>query len=186
VARDSLWRDGEEVVVSVTPVASGVAVPLVVAVVLATAIVGMTHLLAAVHRVEGWLLLALVGPALLVAATRVVRWRARKVHVTSQRVVVVSGALQRHRRAVELGDIHLVHVSQRLRDRVSLRGEVWLDSPAGALDLGRVRRPSALVRVIDRQRAATAPGQPALDTVFDYEDPAASGSPLEPPWRTVD
>ena len=44
------------------------------------------------------------------------------------------------------------HIGQRLRDRVTLRGAVWLETAAGTVDLGLVRRPSALVRVIDRQR----------------------------------
>ncbi len=155
---------------SLTPVASGLWRPGVAVVLLAAAVIGLSHLSSLAHHHEGWLALILVGPPALVLATRTWRWRSQKVFVTTERVVVVGGVLDRVRRSVDLGDVVTVNVAQRVRDRVTRRGDVWLDTPAGAVDLGRVRHAAALVRVVERQRSST-PERLPLDTVFDFREP---------------
>lgn len=186
MASETLWRDGETRVVTVTPVARGVVRPALAAVVAAAAVVWLARQWSWAHRQEGWLLLALVGPSLLVLATRTWRWRSHKVHVTSERIIVEGGVVHRIRSSVELADVLVVHVAQRVRDRVARRGEVYVDTAAGTFALGRVRQPAALCRLIERERAATSRDRLPLDTVFEYEDPSHRGFGPDPRWPRRD
>jgi hypothetical protein len=48
---------------------------------------------------------------------------------------------------------------------------VLLDTPLGTMDIGRVRHPAALCRLIDLQRAQYRNEPVPLDTVFEFEYP---------------
>lgn len=183
MARRETWRDGETRVVTVTPVSRGVAVPSLVAVVLAALVELGAHYWSWLHREAGWALLLLVGPALVLVATRSWRWRSHKIHVTSERIVTEGGVARRYRQSVELRDVHVVRVEQGLRDRVIRRGSIFLETSAGTFAVGRVRHPAALVRLIERERAGPSIDRPPLDTVFEYEDPSERGFDVDPRWR---
>ncbi len=183
MARQTPWRDGEERIVSVTPVARGLVRPSAVAVIDAVAVEALAHYWSWMHRESRWALLVLVVPALLLVATRTWRWRSHKIHVTSERIVTEGGVARRYRQSVELSDVHVVRVEQGVRDRVIRRGAIYLETAAGTISLGRVRHPSALVRLIEGERAATTTNRPPFDTVFEYEDPAARGYDVDPRWR---
>jgi uncharacterized membrane protein YdbT with pleckstrin-like domain len=183
VARRVDYREGERRVVSVTPVPRGVYRPALVALAAAAADGVGAHYLALVRHHLGWFVLGLVGPPLVVLATRTWRWRSHKVHVTTERVVVEGGVARRHRASVELADVGAVHVEQRVTDRLSRSGTVLVDTPAGTLSLGRLRHPAAVVRVIERERGPRDSGPP-LDTVFGFEDPAERGYRADPRWRS--
>jgi membrane protein YdbS with pleckstrin-like domain len=183
VARRETWRDDETRVVTVTPVSRGVAKPAVVALVLAALVELGARYWSWMHREAGWALLVLVGPAIIVVATRTWRWRSHKIHVTSERVVTEGGVARRYRQSVELRDVHAVRVEQGIRDRMIRRGSIFLETAAGTFTVGRVRHPAALVRLIERERSASAPNRPPLDTVFEYEDPSARGYDVDPRWR---
>ncbi|MFI5034792.1 MAG: PH domain-containing protein [Acidimicrobiales bacterium] len=182
MARRETWRDDEVRVVTVTPVARGLVAPAVMAVVLGAAVEVSAHYWSWLHREAAWFLLALVGPPLVVLATRSWRWRSHKVHVTSERVVTEGGVARRYRQSVELGDVRVVRVEQGVRDRLIRRGSIHLETAAGTVVVGRVRHPAALVRLIERERAATSSERPPFDTVFEYEDPSARGFGVDPRW----
>ncbi len=182
MARETLWRDGEDRIVSVTPVARGILRPSAVTVVDAAAIEVLAHYWSWMHREARWALLILVVPALVLVATRTWRWRSHKIHVTSERIVTEGGVARRYRQSVELSDVLVVRVEQGVRDRVIRRGTIYLETAAGTVSLGRVRHPSALVRLIESERAATITQRPPFDTVFEYQDPAARGYDVDPRW----
>jgi membrane protein YdbS with pleckstrin-like domain len=183
MARHETWRENEVRVVTVTPVSRGVAVPLVVAVVMAAAVGVGGHYWSWLHHEARWALLVLVAPALLLVATRSLRWRSHKVHVTSERVVAEGGVARRYRQSVEWSDVQAIRIEQGLRDRLTNRGSIFLETAAGTIFMGRVRHPAALVRLIERERAAPTSDRPPFDTVFEYDDPAARGYDVDPRWR---
>jgi len=183
MARHETWRENEVRVVTVTPVARGVTAPFVTAVVLAAGIAVGGHYWSWLHHQSRWAALVLVAPALLLLATRSWRWRSHKVHVTSERVVTEGGVARRYRQSVEWRDVLAVRVEQGVRDRLIHRGSIFLETAAGTIFVGRVRHPAALVRLIERERAAPATDRPPFDAVFEYEDPAARGYDLDPRWR---
>jgi membrane protein YdbS with pleckstrin-like domain len=183
MVRPATWRDGETRIVSVTPVARGLAAPCLTAVALAASVEVGAHYWPWLHREVGWALLVLVGPALILVATRTLRWRSHKVHVTSERILIEGGVARRYRQSVELNDVHVVRVERGVRDRLTRRGSIHLETPAGSVSLGRVRHPAALVRLIERERRVTTASRPPFDTVFEYEDPAVRGFDVDPRWR---
>ncbi|HVB70576.1 MAG TPA: PH domain-containing protein [Acidimicrobiales bacterium] len=183
MARRETWRDGESRVVTVTPVSRGVARPAIIAVVLAALVEVGAHYWSWMHREAGWALLVLVGPPILVVATRTWRWRSHKIHVTSERVVTEGGVAKRYRQSVELRDVQAVRVEQGIRDRLIRRGSIYLETGAGTVAVGRVRHPAALVRLIERERSLGTSDGPPLDTVFEYEDPSARAYDVDPRWR---
>jgi uncharacterized membrane protein YdbT with pleckstrin-like domain len=113
----------------------------------------------------------LVLPCLGILATRTWRWRSHKIHLTSQRIIVEGGVLQHSRSEVELHDLVKTRVSQRLRDRLARRGVIVVETPAGTLNLGMVRHPAALCRLIDNERRTYLVDDVAYDTVFDFDAP---------------
>jgi uncharacterized membrane protein YdbT with pleckstrin-like domain len=166
-----VWRDGEEQVIVVTPVATGLFRPvlsLVTAVVLVQFAATHVHF---IHHHEMWFLLALAGPCLLLVLTRTWRWRSYKVRVTDERVIVEGGVTHRFRSSVELRDVIATRVEQNMTQRIMRRGRVQLETSVGALDVGQVRYPAALCRVIDAQRARYQANGVPFDTVFEYEHP---------------
>lgn len=180
MARHTDWREGESRVISVTPVARGLVPPALTAAVVAAIIqFGALHW-HPLHRFEALFLLVLVGPSLLVVATRSWRWRSHSVHLTDERVVMEGGVAHRTRSAVELRDIVAVHVEQSVRDRVSRRGTVFLDTTGGAVMVGRLRHPAAFCRLVDRERNRGPGDRVPLDTVFEYEDPTPRNYEVNP------
>lgn len=183
MGRKPKWRYGEERVISVTPVARGLLVPVfatVVAGVLVDLAVSHVHRLHSLHMI---LLLIFVVPCLLVVATRTWRWRSHKVHVTNQRIIVEGGVLRHYRSEVDLRDVIATHVDQRVHERLTRRGAVNLETRGGVMNLGVVHHPSALVRIIDQERAAIPVDDVAFDTVFDFEPPASHDFEINPRRR---
>jgi uncharacterized membrane protein YdbT with pleckstrin-like domain len=163
-------REGEVQVISVTPVSRGVLRPLLVTVTtIALIVVGASryHL---VHRFGGWLTLILVVPLALVTLTRTWRWRSHKVHVTNARVIIEGGVLRHQRTSIELRDVLATRVVQRLGERLTRRGFVFLETALGPVTLGFVRHPGALCRLIDAERAGEPSRSLPLDTVFTFEE----------------
>jgi hypothetical protein len=165
-------RDDESVVVTVTPLARGVLMPLALtALALAAAILMARQW--AWPREHGWVpALVVLGPATVLGG-RLARWRSRRIVLTNQRVIEVGGVLRRHGGSVELRDVHGSRLDQRLLERVARRGHVVLEMAGGTVALEAVRRPDALRRVIDHQRrlagrrpeVAEATGERLRDTL---------------------
>jgi hypothetical protein len=165
------WRDGEESLVAITPVAKGLFRPflsLVTAVVLVQ--FGAIHV-HFIHHHEWLLFLIFAGPCALVFLTRVWRWRSHKVRVTSERIIVEGGVVRHYRSSVELRDVVASRVEQRATERILQRGSVLLETAVGTMEVGLVRQPAALCRVIDLQRARYHSNGVPLDTVFEFEHP---------------
>jgi len=171
VGRRMVWRDGEQQVIAVTPVARGLFRPvltLVTAVVLVQFGADRVHF---IHRHEMLFLLVLAGPCLVVVLTRTWRWRSYKVRVTDERVIVEGGVARHFRSSVELADVVATRVEQGVAQRLLRRGNVQLETPSATLDLGPVRYPAALCRVIDTQRARYRIADVPFDTVYEFEHP---------------
>jgi uncharacterized membrane protein YdbT with pleckstrin-like domain len=165
------WRDGEESLVSITPVGEGLFRPFLSFV---TAIVlvqfGASHV-KFIHQHDWLFYLIFAGPCALVLLTRTWRWRSYKVRVTSERIIVEGGVTRHFRNSVELRDVVASRVEQRVTERIMQRGSVLLETSGGTMDIGQVRHPAALCRVIDLQRASFFSHGVPLDTVFEYEHP---------------
>jgi membrane protein YdbS with pleckstrin-like domain len=145
-------RDGEHEIVSVTPVAEGLTGP-IVAMVLATGVVLVAdHYFSWARREALLLSLVLVAPCAALLAMRAWRWRSHRVTITDQRVLSLSGITHRRRSSVELIDVVAVRVDQRWLERPLRRGEVTLETAAGPFELGSLRHPDALARVIEYER----------------------------------
>jgi hypothetical protein len=144
-------REGEVVVVSVTPVPRGLAGPVIVTAVVIGAVVAAAALWTWPHEHVRWLSLLVIPPAVVLGG-RLARWRSHKIVVTNQRIIEVGGVLTRHRGSFELHNVHTTHFEQRLTDRFARRGIVVLQTETTTVVLERVRHPDALVRVIDHQR----------------------------------
>lgn len=180
MGRKIVWRYGEERVITITPVARGLVAPILVTVLLALVVQFTTSHFHFLHATRGVLWLVLVGPCAFVVATRTWRWRSHKVYVTNQRVIIKGGALQPHRGEVELRDVLSSRVEQRVRERLTRRGFVTLETRAASVNLGLVRHPSALCRLIDRERMAIPRDEMAYDTVFDFDPPGAHNFEISP------
>jgi Bacterial PH domain len=166
-----LWREGEVRVISVTPVSRGVVRPFLLTVTTLALIVEGASRYSWVHRYEEWFIIVMVLPFLAVTLTRTWRWRSRKVHVTNERVIIEGGVLRRYRTAVELRDVLGTRVDQRVSERLSRRGFVYLDTLGSSIPVGLVRHPGALCRLIDAERLSSEDMTFPLDTVFTYDDP---------------
>ncbi len=183
MGRKVVWRYGEERVISITPVARGLVVPAlatVLAVTLAQLGTSHVHLL---HTARTAVWLVLVVPCVFVLATRTWRWRSHKVYVTNQRVIMKGGALQQHRGEVELREVRSTRVDQRVRERLARRGVVILETRDTTMSLGVVRHPSALCRLIDRERLALTRDDVGYDTVFDFDPPNVHNFEINPRRR---
>jgi membrane protein YdbS with pleckstrin-like domain len=183
MSRKVVWRYGEQRVITITPVARGLAVP-VLATALAVTLVelGTSHV-HFLYSIRTALWIVLVLPCLFVVATRTWRWRSHKVYVTNQRVIIKGGALEQHRGEVALHDVVATQVDQRFLERLGRRGVVALDTREGAVYLGLVRHPSALCRLIERERLALQRDDVAYDTVFDFDPPNVRNFEMNPRRR---
>jgi hypothetical protein len=171
MSRRDLWREGEVRVISVTPVSRGVLRPFLLTVTTLALIVEAAGRFVYVHRYEELLTVIFVLPLLAVTLTRTWRWRSHKIHVTNERVIVEGGVLRHQRTAVELRDVLATRVDQRVSERLTRRGYVYLETPGSTIPVGLVRYPSALCRLIDAERVASEDAGFPLDTVFTYDDP---------------
>ena len=177
-------RDGEAHVVSVTPVGRGLARPLLA---LVTAIVLIDYGAARysyVHQHRLILGAVLAGPCALLVITRVWQWRSHKIHVTSQRVVIEGGAVRHYLHSMEFSDLLATRVEQRIGERLSRRGELFVESVAGSMYVGRVRHPAALARLIDRERARRTHDLAVQGTEFHFEAAPPPGFFEAPEWRS--
>jgi membrane protein YdbS with pleckstrin-like domain len=171
MSRRDLWREGEVRVISVTPVSKGVVRPFLLTVVTLALIVEAAARFVYVHRFEELLSVVFVLPLLAVTLTRIWRWRSHKIHVTNERVIVEGGVMRHQRTTVELRDVLSTRVDQRVSERLTRRGFVFLETPGSTMPVGLVRYPSALCRLIDAERIASDDAGFPLDTVFTYDDP---------------
>jgi membrane protein YdbS with pleckstrin-like domain len=184
-----VWREGEESLITVTPVAEGLFRPLL-SLVTAVALVqyGAGHV-KFVHHHEFVLVVVLAGPCLLVFLTRAWRWQSYKVRVTNERIIVEGGVVRHFRSSIDLDDVIATRVAQSFTERLTRRGNVWLETSAGTMDVGRVRHPAALCRIIDLQRSGFRNDSVPLDTIFEYENPDPHDyfvnprTRQEPQWR---
>lgn len=170
VRRRLVLRDGEERVISVTPLSRGVVRPVVLALAMSATIRYAVDVLHGLDRFQSLLYVAFVGPVLLLVTTRMWRWRAHKIHVTSQRLVVEHGAIRRVRTSVELGDIIIVHTHQGVGERMTGRGDVVIETMAGPWLVGRVRHPAALVRLVEAERSRRHESPWGYNDVVDAPD----------------
>jgi membrane protein YdbS with pleckstrin-like domain len=177
------WREGERRVVSVTPVARGLFRPILAAVAAVVVVEFATRRVLLLHQHRLVLLVLLVGPCMVVVATRTWRWRSHKIHVTNQRVIAEGGVANHYRSSVELRDVIATRAEQRLSERLTRRGTVLLETAAGTLNVGRVHHPAALCRLIDLERASYQSDGVPLDTVFEFDHPATNDFGVNPRWR---
>jgi Bacterial PH domain len=147
-----LLRDGESVVVQVTPLPRGLVPPLIatVAAFAAVVTVATTWSWAGAHALT--IALLVVGPCAVVLGMRTWGWRSHKIVVTTERVMTTGGVSNRRQQSVDLLDVVGIIVDQRWHERVMRRGRVVLETVVGRVPLERVRRPDSLWRVIDHQR----------------------------------
>jgi membrane protein YdbS with pleckstrin-like domain len=164
-------RDGEVRIITVTPVARGIVRPVVVAMVMIAAVIFGAKHVHFFHQHEMLFGLILAGPFILVTLTRVWRWRSHKIHVTNDRIILEGGVLGHQRSTVELDDIAAIRVDQRVSERLTRRGVIFLETVAGTIFVGKVRHPGALCRLIDAQRLNYHEGPVPLDTVYSFEEP---------------
>jgi membrane protein YdbS with pleckstrin-like domain len=174
MSRRDLWREGEVRIISVTPVSRGVIRPALLTVTTLALIVEGAARYSYVHRFEDVLMVILVVPLALVTLTRTWKWRSHKIHVTNERIIVEGGVLRHQRSAVEMRDVFATRVDQRVAERLTRRGSVYLETTGAAVPIGLVRHPAALCRLIDAERNADYSHGDPLDTVYTYEDPEAS------------
>jgi membrane protein YdbS with pleckstrin-like domain len=180
MAARTILREGEVRIISVTPVSRGIFRPVLVALVLiALVIFGAQHV-HLVHEHEMLLGVILAGPIALVTLTRTWRWRSHKVHVTNERILVEGGVLHHQRSAVELRDVAAIRIDQRVSERLTRRGVIYLETVAGTISIGKLRHPGALCRLIDAERfnAETAPA--TYDTVFAPDEPEPFDYEVQP------
>ncbi|HEY5438039.1 MAG TPA: PH domain-containing protein [Acidimicrobiales bacterium] len=164
-------RDGEVRIISVTPVARGIARPTLVAVVMIAAVIFGAKHVHFVHQHEILFGLVLAGPFILVTLTRVWRWRSHKIHVTNDRIIIERGVLGHRRSTIELHDVAAIRIDQRVSERLTRRGVILLETVAGTIFVGKVRHPDALCRLIDAERLNIHDERVPFDTVFSFDDP---------------
>jgi membrane protein YdbS with pleckstrin-like domain len=170
MANRTILREGEVRIISVTPVSRGIVRPVLCAVLtIALVILGAQH----VHLIhEHVMVLGLIvaGPFVLVALTRTWRWRSHKVHITNERIIVEGGVLHHSRSTIDLRDVAAIRVDQRVSERLTRRGVVYLETVGATLSIGKLRHPGAVCRLIDAERANYESVPVAFDTVFTYEE----------------
>ena len=171
-----LQRD-EHLIVSITPTPWGLTAPFL-SVLLALGLVteGAMHL-HVIHQYEPVGLAILVGPPLLVLATRLWRWRSHKIHVTSEQLITEAGALRHVVSSISLDDVVSLEVEQRFNERLRRRGVVRVVTQQGVALLGPVRHPDALARIVEQARRKRLPSVVAYDTIFEPTLPPPAWQP---------
>jgi membrane protein YdbS with pleckstrin-like domain len=169
MSRHELWREGEVRVISVTPVSRGVIRPFLITVTTLALIIEAAARYSFIHRAEEWLIILFVLPLAAVTLTRTWRWRSHKVHVTNERVIIEGGVMRHQRTAIEMRDVIATRVDQRMSERLTRRGYVYVETVVGPVLLGQVRHPGALCRLIDAERLGESQTD-SFDTIYTYED----------------
>lgn len=180
MATRTILREGEVRIISVTPVSRGISRPVLVAIVLVALVMFGAQHVHIMHEHQTLLGVLLAGPFALVALTRTWRWRSHKVHVTNERILVEGGVLHHQRSAIELRDIAAIRIDQRVSERLTRRGVIFLETVAGTISIGKLRHPGALCRLIDAERFNEASVPSAYDTVFSYDEPEPFDYEVQP------
>ncbi len=180
MATRTVLREGEVRIISVTPVSRGTIRPVLVTIVLVALVIFGAQHVHLVHEHETLLAVLLAGPFALVALTRTWRWRSHKVHVTNDRILVEGGVLHHQHSAIELRDIAAIRIDQRVSERLTRRGVIYLETVAGTFSIGKLRHPGALCRLIDAQRFNVESVPVAYDTVFAYDEPEPFDYEVQP------
>jgi membrane protein YdbS with pleckstrin-like domain len=176
-------RDGEVRIITVTPVARGIARPSLVAVVMIAAVIFGAKHVHFIHQHEMLFGLILAGPFILVTLTRVWRWRSHKIHVTNDRIIIEGGVLGHQHSTIELSDVAAIRIDQRVSERLTRRGVIFLETVAGSIFVGKVRHPGALCRLIDAERFNLHEEPVPFDTVFSFDEPDPFGLDAFPNQR---
>ncbi len=169
--RTNDWQEDEMLIVSVSPIPFGLVGPVLSFAAIASLLVAGYQSVGFIRQHVLPIGLIVLGPTLLLVATRTWRWRSHRVLVTSHRVQILSGTIKRHRDSVYFEYLVGVHTQKRVRDRLARRGGVTLETHQGPVHLGYFRHPDSLVRVIQHQRDAYSRDSIPLDTTFDFEMP---------------
>ncbi|MDA8060825.1 MAG: PH domain-containing protein [Actinomycetota bacterium] len=105
-----------------------------------------------VARPVAWALVGLVVLAVVNLLARYLRWRARRLVVTTERVVLRSGVLSRSGREIPLSKVTEVSYRQSLPERLVRVGELRIECADrdGAEVFPDVSRPAALQATITR------------------------------------
>ncbi len=96
-------------------------------------------------------LLGVLGLSLLVGAARILGWRARRLVVTNERLIVRAGLLQRRGSEVPLRRIISLQTHQRLLERLVGRGTISIETAGESTPfvLEEVSRPLGIARTIN-------------------------------------
>ena len=190
--KKQLGRD-EHIVVQVRGHRGALLFPLVVIAVGASAAVAASldhHLVQPSAIKVAGLVVGLLGAALLVV--RFMRWRAREITITNQRVVVSVGGVKPRRDQVSLDRIVEVQVDQRFRDRLIGRANLILELVDGpAVSIPDLAKAEALRRVLMKAARPELTDEPweeceddvprdSSDAAFDWpisESPALPSDP---------
>ena len=190
--KKQLGRD-EYIVVQVHGHRGALVFPLVVILIGASAAIAGSvdrHLMQPSAIKVAGLIVGVLGVALL--GVRIVRWRAREITITNQRVVVSVGGVKPRRDQVSLDRIVEVQVDQRIRDRIIGRGHLVLELVDGpAVSIPDVAKAEALSRVLMRAARPEimdetwydqedAPSIAAPDPVFDWPEASRDELPPDP------
>jgi membrane protein YdbS with pleckstrin-like domain len=179
-----LWREGEVRVISVTPVSRGVIRPFLITLTTLALIIEAAGRYTLIHRAEDWLVVICVLPLAAVTLTRTWRWRSHKLHVTNERLIIEGGVMRHQRTVIEMRDVIATRIDQRMSERLTRRGYVYVETMAGPVLLGQVRHPGALCRLIDSERLGGESLTDPFDTIYTYEDDEPHQFEVQPDqWR---
>lgn len=161
---------------SVTPISRGLIGPSVTSLVVIAAIWASAATWTWADQNAAALSIVLVGPCGVVLGGRLWRWRSHKIVVTNQRIIQYGGVARRHSSGIDLIDVTVTRTDQRWFERLTRRGAVIVETPAGSFVLERVRRPDSLARVIDHQRVQLRRvDEIRLDRAQELSDALAAG-----------
>ena len=178
MSRRVLLENGEDFVISVTPIPRGILWPVITLIILESLVVKLAWISSAVREHEG-VALVLVGalPALLVG-TRVWRSRSHTITLTTQRIVSTRGVIARSETQVYLEEVTATHSRQSLGERLRRRGVVVLECSSREISLEAVRHPAALRRTIDRTRREDATSRSSPWQTWSRDADDESGGPI--------
>jgi len=151
-----LLTDDEEVVVELRPHWSYLGWPLIVTV----AVVALAMVVAVSYpHASVWVLyvmLVLVAVTALWLSSRLVRWFASSLTVTTYRIVQRSGVISRHGLELRLERVNQLSYNQSLADRLLRTGELLIEvgGDTGVVVFDHVPRPAAVQSVVTEQITA--------------------------------
>jgi Bacterial PH domain len=181
LSKRELGRD-EELLVAVRSHRGSLLLPLGVLVICAGGAVAIlveaTALPSLGRKVAAGLVLA-IGIALFLA--RWLKWRGRSINLTTERIVVKSGAGRTYSEQVRLIRIVEVHLLRTMSDRLVRRGSLVLDLDDGdVVVVDRLAKPEAFQRLVIRQIDRVR--ELAYGTVYEsFDDDGGFEESNEPP-----